>query len=214
VPLVRYDAEEADSSSRRAPFDRQLLSPAPPNRSAPPTSDHVPIYPIQPSETSATRLPASHFNVERPLNHHYPQMPADSARARNSYSWSPPSSPGDATPHPHGPRSSQPWSPVGTTFHESNEHGSYYPQSQEHPSASPNLHRRELYHPHQYPRTGAPGWSLRAPNSPVATQRRNSSAQPLNSLPQNQNQHQTTYGSPYMDEHRRDEYDGASSRGP
>lgn len=204
----RYDAEDADSS-RRA-FDRPLLSSAP-NRAAHATADHVPMYPIQQSESSATRSPASHYAMERPLGHHYSQVSADSARARNSYSWSPPSTPGDPTTPPQGTRSSLPWSPPGPTFHEPNpstEHPSYYPQGQEHPSASPNVNQRELYHSHQYPRPGASGWSQRTPISPVAPQRRISSAQPLA-----QNQNQPSYPSSYLDSHRRGEYDGATPRG-
>ena len=205
----RYDAEDADSS-RRA-FDRPLLSSAP-NRAPHGTSDHVSMYPVhEESESSVTRLPASHFAMERPLGHHFSQVSADSARARStSYSWSPPSTPADPTTPPQGTRSSLPWSPPGATFHEPNpstEHPPYYPQGQEHPSASPNVNHRELYHPHQYARTaGASGWSQRAPISPVAPQRRISSAQPLA-------QNQTSYASSYVDNHRRGEYDGATSRG-
>lgn len=171
------------------------------------------MYPIQQSETSPTRLPASHFAMERPLGHHFSQVPADSARARTSYSWSPPSTPADPTTPPQGTRSSLPWSPPGATFHEPNptaEHPSYYPQAQEHPSASPNVNQRpgELYHSHQYARAGTSGWSHRTPNSPVAPQRRISSAQPLA-----QNQNHTSYASSYVDSHRRGEYDGATPRG-
>jgi hypothetical protein len=212
----RYDAEEADPSRR--PYDR----PSAP-REAPPASDHVLMYPIQQqSEASGTRLPASHFTMERSPGPHVSQMPADSGRPRPSYSWPPPSSPADPTTPPQGARSSLPWSPSVATYHEpgpsrpTTEHESYYSQPpQEHPGASPNVHQRELYYSHQYARTGAPGWSVRTPNSPINAQRRHSSAQPLGSIPQsqNQNQNQSSYAPPYMESHRRGEYDGASQRG-
>ncbi len=204
-----YDAEEADPSRR--PYDR----PSAP-RGAPPTSDHVLMYPIQQSETSGTSLPASNFAVERPVGPHVSQVPADSGRPRPSYSWPPPSSPADPTTPPQGARASLPWSPSGGTYHEPNpttEHESYYPRPQEHPSASPNMHQRELYYSHQYGRTGASGWTLRTPNSPAGSQRRHSSAQPPGSLSHTQTQNQTSYASPYMD-HRRGDYDhGAAPRG-
>jgi hypothetical protein len=210
----RYDAEEADPSRRS--YDRPSAS-AP--RGAPTASDHVLMYPIQQQgETSGTRLPASHFATERSLGPHVPQVPSDSGRSRPSYSWPPPSSPVDPTTPPQSARSSLPWSPSGATYHEpgpSTEHESYYSQPQEHhPSASPNVNQqRELYYSHQYARTGAPGWSLRTPNSPVSAQRRHSSAQPLGSITQTQNQNQSSYGPPYMESHRRGEYDGPSPRG-
>lgn len=178
------------------------------------------MYPIQQqSETSGSRLPSSNFSMERPLGPHLSQVPSDSGRPRPSYSWPPPSSPADPTTPPQGARSSLPWSPSGATYHEpgpTTEHESYYSQPQEHPSASPNVNQRELYHySHQYSRTGPPpGWPLRTPNSPVSAQRRHSSAQPLSSITQTQNQNQNqSYAPPYMDSHRRGEYDGASPRG-
>jgi hypothetical protein len=217
----RYDAEEADPSRR--PYDRASVP-----RGVPPPSDHVLMYPIQQqSEASGTRLPSgsSHFAMERPLGPHVSQVPADSGRPRPSYSWPPPSSPANPTTPPQGTRSSLPWSPSGTTYHEpgpTTEHESYHysQQPQEHPSASPNVNQRELYYSHQYTRTGPPpGWSLRTPNSPpVSAQRRHSSAQPLGSITQTQNQtqnqNQSSYAPPYMEtHHRRGEYDGASPRG-
>ena len=213
----RYDAEEADPSRR--PYDRTSVP-----RGAPPPSDHVLMYPIQQqSEASGTRLPASHFAMERSLGPHVSQVPTDSGRTRPSYSWPPPSSPADPTTPPQGARSSLPWSPSGPTYHEpgtTTEHESYYSQPQEHPGASPNVNpsQRDLYYSHQYTRTGPPpGWSLRTSNSPVSAQRRHSSAQPLSSITQTQTQHQnqnqTSYAPPYMENHRRGEYDGASPRG-
>ena len=178
------------------------------------------MYPIQEqNEASGTRLPARHFAMERSLGPHVSQVPSDSGRSRPSYSWPPPSSPVDPTTPPQGARSSVPWSPPGATYHEpgpTTQHESYYSQPQEHPSASPNVNQqRELYYSHQYARTGAPGWSLRTPNSPVSaqSQRRHSSAQPLGSINQTQNQNQSSYPPPYMENHRRGEYDGASPRG-
>jgi hypothetical protein len=207
----RYDAEEADPSRR--PYDR----PSAP-RGAPPASDHVLMYPVQQqSETSGTRLPASHFAMERSLGPHVSQVPSDSGRARPSYSWPPPSSPVDPTTPPQSARSSLPWSPSGATYHEPGptaEHESYYSHPQEHPSASPNVNQRELYYSHQYTRTGAPGWPLRTPSSPVSAQRRHSSAQPLSPMAQTQNQNQSSYPPPYVESHhRRGEYDGVSPRG-
>ncbi len=210
----RYDAEEADPSRR--PYDRPS-GPAP--RGAPPTSDHVLMYPIQQqSESSGTRLPtSSHFAMERSLGPHVSQVPTDSGRPHSSYSWPPPSSSTDPTTPPQGARSPLPWSPSGAAYHEpspTTEHESYYQQPQEHhPSASPNVNQRELYYSPQYARIGPPGWSLRTPNTPVGAQRRHSSAQPLGPITQTQNQNQTSYAPPYMDNHRRGEYDGATSRG-
>jgi len=202
-----YDAEEADPSRR--PYDRTSAT-----RGAPPAADHVVMYPIQhESETSGTRLPASHFAMERSLAPpHVSQVPADSGRSRPSYSWPPPSSPAEPTTPPQSARS-LPWPPSGATYHEpspTTEHESYYSQPQEHPIASPNVNQRELYYSHQYARTGAPGWSLRTPNSPASAQRRHSSAQPLGTMTQNQNQNQSSYAPPYIESHRRGEYDGAS----
>jgi hypothetical protein len=184
------------------------------------------MYPIQQQgEASGTHQPASHFVMERSPGPHVSQVPADSGRTRPSYSWPPPSSssPPDPTTPPQGARSSLPWSPSGATYHEpggTTEHESYYSQPQGHPSASPNVNpsQRELYYSHQYARTGPPpGWSVRTPNSPVGAQRRHSSAQPLGSITQtqtqNQNQNQSSYAPPYMESHRRGEYDGASPRG-
>lgn len=209
-----YDAEEADPSRR--PYDR----PSAP-RGAPPASDHVLMYPIQQQgEASGTRPPASHFAMERSVGPHVSQVPSDSGRSRPSYSWPPPTSPVDSTTPPQSARSSLPWSPSGATYHEpgpTTEHESYYSQPQEHPSASPNVNQRELYYSHQYNRTGAPSWPLRTPNSPVSAQRRHSSVQPLGPITQtqnqNQNQNQSSYAPPYMESHRRGEYDGASPRG-
>jgi len=208
-----YDAEEADSTRRQ--YDRALLS-SPPNPTAP-LPDHVPVYPIQQSEASPTRLPAGNFGVERPLGSHFSHLSPDPARARTTHSWSPPSTPGDPSTPPHGARSSLPWSPAGTAFNEANpaaEHESYFTQPQGHPGASPNMNQRELYYSQHYAhaRTGAPGWSPRAPTSPdVAHRRISSTQQSLGSMTQNQNQ--PSYGSPYMDSHRRSEYDGAGNRG-
>lgn len=207
-----------------------------PNRSAPSPPGQVHSYPIQQSEASPPRLPASNFNPERSMGHHFPQVPSghtDASRARTStsYSWSPPSTPGHgdlSTPPPLGARSSQPWSSAGAPLHEANptpEHASFYaqpPQTQEHhPSASPNMnhHQRELsgYYPHAYPRATAPGWSPRSPTSPDIAHRRISSAQPLGSMSQNQTQQQQqqpSYASSYMDGHRRGDYDGTAARGP
>lgn len=207
----RYDAEEADSSRRS--YDTRASVPP---RGAPPPSDHVLMYPIQQqSEASGTHPPTSHFAMERSLGPHVSQVAADSGRTRPSYSWPPPSSPATPTTPLQGPRSSLPWSPSGATYHEpgpTTEHESYYSQTQEHSSASPNVtpSQREPYYSHQYARTG-PGWSLRNPNSPVSAQRRHSSAQPLGSITQNQNQ--SPYAPPYMGSHRRGEYDGVSPRG-
>lgn len=209
----RYDAEEADPSRRF--YDNRPSA----SRGAPPTpaSDHVLMYPIQQQgETSGTRLPASHLAMERSLGPHVSQVPADSGRSRPSYSWPPPSSPVDPTTPPQSARSSLPWPPSGPTYHEpspTTEHESYYSPPQEHPSASPSVNQRDLYYSHQYARTGAPGWSLRTPNSPVSAQRRHSSAQPLGSITQTQNQNHSSYAPPYMESHRRGEYDGASPRG-
>jgi hypothetical protein len=184
------------------------------------------MYPIQQqSEASGIRQPASHFAKES-LGPYVSQVPTDSGRTRPSYSGPRPSSPADpitppSTP-PQGARSSLPWSPSGPTYHEpgtTTEHESYYSQSQEHPSASPNVNssQRDLYYSHQYARTGPrPGWSLRTPNSPVSAQRRHSSAQPLSSITETQTQHhqnQSSYAPPYMESHRRGEYDGAWARG-
>jgi len=205
-----------------------LPSSSPPSRAAPSTSDQVPVYPIQQSEASPTLYPASNFSEERSLGPHL------SPRRRVSYSesWSPPSTPGDpSTPPPLSARSPQPWSPAGPVIHEANpttpEHTPYYsqpPQPQEHTAgASPNMnhHQRELYyshsHSHPYPRAGASGWAPRTPTSPTSpdiTHRRMSSAQPLGSMTQNQaQQQQQPYTSPYMDGHRRGDYDGSSARG-
>ena len=192
-----------------------------PHRSAPSPPDQVPGYTIQQSEPSQARFPpASNFNPERPLSHHFAQVPSghtDTARARTStsYSWSPPSTPGHgdpSTPHPLGAHSSQPWSsaPAGAPLHEANptpEHASYYtqpPQTQEHhPASAPpdvNHHQRELYYPHAYAHPGAPGWSPRSPTSPDIAHRRISSAQPLSSTSQNQTQQQQpSYAPSYMD---------------
>jgi len=228
-----YDAEEAESSRR--PYERPLpVVASAPNRSAPSPPDQVSGYPIQQGEASQARFPASNFNPERPLSHHFAQVPSghtDTARARTStsYSWSPPSTPGHgdpSTPPPLGARSSQPWSSAsaGAPLHEANptpEQASYYtqpPQSQEHHPASAssdmNHHQRELYYPHAYARAGAPGWSPRSPTSPDGAHRRISSAQPLGTMSQNQTQQQPSYASSYMDGHRRGDYDGTATRGP
>jgi len=215
-----YDAEEADSTRRQ--YDRALG----PNRAAP-SPDHVPTYPIQQSEGAApTRLPAGSFGVERPLaaGPHFSQVHPESARARagtgTNYSWSPPPTPGDSSTPPHSARSSLPWTPTGMSFHHeahpTPEHEPYYPQPQEHPSASPSMNQRELYssYSHHYTRTGAPAWSPRPQNSPDNAHRRISSTQNLGSLTQNQNPNHPSYNSPYVDGHRRGEYDSAATRGP
>jgi hypothetical protein len=204
----RYDAEEADSSRRQS--ERALL-PSPPNRAVP-SSDDAPVYPIQ-SETSAGRLPASHFSVGRPLGSQFSQVPADPQRARTDYSWSPPSSSGDPRTPPHSARPSVQWSPTGTTFHDANpnaQHSSYYSQPQPHSTASSHVNPRELYFTqHQYARTGAPGWTPRTPTSPEIADRRISAAHPLSSMTPNQ----PPYTSPYIDDHRREEYNGGAPRG-
>ena len=199
----RYDAEEADSPRRQS--ERALL-PSPPNRVAPSPTDDAPVYPIQQSETSSGRLPASNFNVGRPLGSQIAHVPADAARARTHYSWSPPSSPGHPSTSSHSARPPAPWSPTGTAFPHTNpttQHSSYYSQPQAHPSASPHMNQRELYFSQQYARTGTSGWTPRSPTSPDAD-RRISHTHSLGSVTANQ----PPYTSPYIGEHRRDEYGG------
>ena len=196
-----------------------------PNRAAA-SPDHVPAYPIQQSEAaSPTRLPTSSFGLERPLAAapHLSQAHADPARGRTgtgrNYSWSPPPTPGDPSTPPHSARSPLPWAPAGTPFHHevhpTPEHEPYYPQPQEHPGALPSMNQWELYsnYSHHYTRTGTPVWSPRPQNSPDIAHRRISSTQNLGSLSQNQNPNQPSYTSPYVDGHRRGEYDSAAARG-
>jgi hypothetical protein len=208
----RYDAEEADSSRRQS--ERALL-PSPPNRMAH-SSDDTPLYPIQQSETSAGRLPASNFSVGRPLGSQFSQVPVDPARARTDYSWSPPSSSGDPRTPSHSARHSMQWSPTGATFHDTNpnaQHSSYqYSQPHAHSTASPHVNPRELFFSQQqYARSGpgASGWTPRTPTSPEIADRRISAAHPLSSMTPNQ----PPYTSPYIDEHRREEYHGGAPRG-
>ena len=179
-------------------------------------SDHAPsAYPVQQSDTSPTRLPsfpANNFALGRPQGPHFSQAhPADPARARAHYSWSPPATPVD--PSTQATRSTAPWPSVGATYQDANPNSpanSYYSQPQgHHPSASPSANQRELYFSHQYARTGTPGWTTRTSNSPDIADRRISTAQPQGSIAPNQ----PSYTTPYMDEPRRGMYDSTTSRG-
>ena len=193
-----------------------MLSPQP-SRAAHSSGD-APVYPIQQSEISAGRLPSSSFSAGRPSGSQISPVPADPARARTHYSWPPPSTSGSGDPRtpPHGARPSVTWSPTGTNFTDTNpaaQHSPYYPQPQAHQpptGTSPNVHPREqLYLSQQYGRTGTSGWTSRTPTSSDIVDRRISTAHPLGSMTPNQ----PPYTSPYIDEHRRDGYDGASQRG-
>jgi hypothetical protein len=188
---------------------------SPPSRAAH-SSDDAPVYPIQQSEMSAGRLPSSSFSAGRPSGPHMSQVPqvADPARARTHYSWPPPSTSGDPRTPTHGARPSVTWSPTGTNFADTNpatQHSPYYSQPQAHqpPTTSPNVNPRELYLSHQYARAGTSGWTPRTPTSPDITDRRISTSHSLGSMTSNQ----PPYTSPYIDEHRRDGYDGATQRG-
>lgn len=212
VIVPRYDAEEADSSRRQ--YDRTLL-PSAPNRAVS-SSDHAQsAYPIQQGDTTPTRLPpfpANNFALGRSLGPSFPQAHSgDSARTRAHYSWSPPATPVD--PSMQGTRSSTSWSSVGATFQDaspSSPANSYYSQPQaQHPSASPGANHRELYFSHQYARTGTPGWTPRASNSPDIADRRISTAQPQGPIAPNQ----PSYTTPYMDDSRRGVYDSTTTRG-
>ena len=181
-----------------------------------PSSDHAPSgYPIQQGDTTSTRLPsfpANNFSLGRSLGPNFPQAhPADSARTRAHYSWSPPATPVD--PNTQGTRSTTPWPSVGATFQGASSSAptnSYYSHPHaHHPSASPSANQRELYFSHQYARTGTPGWPPRTSNSPDMADRRISTAQPQGPISPNQ----PAYTGPYMDEPRRGVYDSTTTRG-
>ncbi|KAF8274667.1 hypothetical protein EI94DRAFT_475095 [Lactarius quietus] len=181
-----------------------------------PSSDHATSsYPIQHSDTTPTRLPsfpANNFALGRSMGPPFPQArPANPARTRAHYSWSPPATPVD--PSTQGTRPSTAWPSVGATLQDANASAtanSYYSQPQAHQSsASPDVSHRELYFSHQYARTGTPGWTPRTSNSPDIADRRISTAQPQGPISPNQ----PSYTTSYLDEPHRGVYDGTTHRG-